>query len=233
MQTLSYKFIYFDLDNTLLDHHAAEVSALRDVHQNFSFFNAIEHQTLLDVYSEVNSSQWRQYSLGEITRSELQRNRFEQTLAHLQLDDGKYQEVGDYYLECYQQYWCWVKGAEEVYQKIRQHYPVGLLTNGFSETQKLKFAKMGLDESATHVVISEDVGALKPDPKVFQHATDLVGCEPEEILYVGDSFPSDIEGGTGFGWNTAWYTQNGHEEQHELADFVFSDFQDLCEYLNI
>lgn len=230
---MSYKFIYFDLDNTLLDHQAAENSALRDVHSNYTLFNEIKYQTLLDVYDEVNSRQWRQYSLGEISRSDLQKNRFKQTLQQLQLSADRFQEVGDYYLQCYRKYWQWVQGAEEVYNEVRKHFPVGLLTNGFSETQQLKFEKLGMYESATHVVISEDVGALKPDPIVFQHATELVGCEPADILYVGDSFPSDIEGGAGYGWNTAWYTNNGEKEKHEKADFVFSNFRELSDYLNI
>jgi putative hydrolase of the HAD superfamily len=230
---LSYKFIYFDLDDTLLDHKAAEKAALRDVHTNFPIFNDVILETLSEIYHEVNVGQWLLYSRGEVSRDELQRNRFEMTLQQLELDAAHYDTVGNYYMQCYQNYWQWIDGAENMYNKVLQKFPIGLLTNGFAETQRLKFEKFGLHESAKHVVISEDVGALKPDPKVFQYATELAGVEADEILYVGDSYSSDIEGGAGFGWNTAWFTDNGTSKQHEKADFVFSNFKDLSDFLGV
>lgn len=230
---LSYKFIYFDLDDTLLDHKAAEVAALEEVYTNFSLFSNIRPQTLTDVYHHVNSGQWTLYSRGEVTRSELQRNRFEKTLQQLELDASMHREVGDYYLQCYRNHWKWIEGAELMFQKVCKQFPVGLLTNGFAETQRLKFEKFDLHTSTQYTVISEEIGALKPDPKVFRHATDLVGVGPEEILYVGDSYTSDIEGGAAFGWSTAWYTNRGTSKQHNLADFVFNDFKDLCNFLGV
>lgn len=230
---MPYKFIYFDLDDTLLDHKAAEKAALRDVHSNFSIFNGIVSETLAEVYHEVNVGQWLLYSRGEVSREELQRNRFEMTLQQLELDAALHEDVGNYYLQCYRNHWQWIDGAENMYMKVLQKFPAGLLTNGFAETQRLKFEKFGLHESATHTVISEEVGALKPDPKVFQHATELAGVEPNEILYVGDSYSSDIEGGAAFGWNTAWFTDNGSLDQHTKADFVFSDYKGLCRFLEV
>jgi len=230
---LQYKFIYFDLDDTLLDHKAAEVAALHDVYDQFSIFEGTEPQQLTDVYHEVNSEQWLKYSRGEVDRKQLQRNRFEQTLQRLDLDDRPYNEVGSYYMQCYRNHWQWIEGAETAYQKVTEHFPVGILTNGFRETQQKKFEKFDLYNSARHLVISEEVGALKPDPKVFDHATKLAGAAPDEILYVGDSYSSDVMGGSSYGWNIAWYTTNGSEEQHDRADFVFSNFNELTNLLKV
>lgn len=230
---MTYKFIYFDLDDTLLDHRLAEAAALKDVHQNFPFFNKIAADKLIEVYHQVNTQQWMLYSSGEIERDDLQRNRFEQTLQKLTLDGSRYKEVGDFYLQCYRDHWQWIDGAQLAYQKVAKEYPVGILTNGFAETQKMKFEKFELNKSAEHVVISEDVGALKPDPKVFEHATALANVAPDDILYVGDSFTSDIEGGAAFGWNTAWYTSNGDPVKHRKADLVFNDFKDLVNMLKV
>lgn len=233
MYALPYRFIYFDLDDTLLDHKAAEASGLRDVHRHFSMFDDSDPQALIDTYHEVNSEQWRLYSQGDVNREQLQRNRFEQTLRKMDLDASLFEEVGTYYMQCYRDHWQWIDGAEEAYQRVVQDYPVGMLTNGFAETQRLKFEKFDFYDSADHVVISEDVGVLKPDPKVFAHATKLADVASDEILYVGDSLTSDIEGGSRFGWNTAWFTQNGDERQHRKADFVFDDFTDLRNLLNV
>lgn len=230
---MPYKFIYFDLDDTLLNHRAAERSGLQDVHQQFPIFKNVDPQTLIGVYHNVNSEQWSMYSRGEVSRGELQRNRFEQTLEQLGLDGSRYEEIGNYYMRCYRNHWQWIHGAQEAYYKVIRHYRVGILTNGFAETQRKKFEKFDLYSSADHVVISEDIGALKPDPEIFRHATDLAKVAPGEILYVGDSLTSDIEGGSNYGWNTAWFTNNGDFEKHEKADFVFEDFSALTELLDI
>lgn len=230
---MSYKFIYFDLDDTLLNHQSAEAAALRDVHDYFPFFDAVTPDDLRQTYHEVNSKQWQLYSRGDVNREQLQRNRFEQTLQQLGLDGSRYDEVGSFYMKCYSSHWQWMDGAEKIYHKVVQNYPVGILTNGFAETQRKKFKQFRLDESANCTVISEEVGALKPDPKVFQHATDLAQVATDKILYVGDSFSSDIKGGSQFGWKTAWFTDNENSTEQQKADFVFNDFKDLAKLLNV
>lgn len=228
---MAFKFIYFDLDDTLLDHRSAERAGLLDVHAHFSLFSEVSSTALIDTYHRVNSAQWRQYSQGEISRDQLQRNRFEQTLKQLSLPSGQYDQIGQYYIACYANHWQWMEGAEAMYQQVSSRYPVGIVTNGFSETQRKKFEAFDLYQSAEHMVISEDVGALKPDPKVFEYATSLTGLDADDILYVGDSFTSDIQGGMNFGWHTAWFTQNGEAGKHQQATFVFNDFKELSKYI--
>ncbi len=225
------EFIYFDLDDTLLDHKSAEAEGLRDVYRHFDFFESVGMDELVETYHRVNSKQWRLYGKEEVSREELQRNRFEQTLDRLGLDGSRYQEVGDYYMEAYRNHWQWMEGAEQAFHSIRRQYPVGILTNGFSETQKMKFEQFGFYDFAQQLVISEDVGYLKPHPRIFEHATERTGHAADDILYVGDSLNSDVKGGTSFGWNVAWYTTNGKVEENCEADFVFSNFKQLCKYL--
>lgn len=227
------KFIYFDLDDTLLDHKSAERNALEDIREYFSFLADVDLGTLVDIYHRINSKQWKLYSEGSIDRKKLQQNRFELTLRELDADPGRHAEVGNKYMRCYRNHWRWVEGARSAFDQIRQTFEVGILTNGFSETQKAKFHRFNLYESAHHLVISEDVGHLKPHPKIFEHATSLTSYKPNEILYIGDSFNSDVKGGTGFGWNVAWFAANGEEEKNQQADFIFNDFTNLTDYLVI
>lgn len=228
------KFVYFDLDDTLLDHKEAERNALLDIYRNFDLFSNSSVDELVEVYHSVNSEQWSLYSQAKVTRKELQRNRFELTLQELGLDDSRYAEIGSQYMQFYRNHWQWIDGAQQAFQQIRDDCEVGILTNGFAETQKLKFERFDLYNQAKHLVISEQVGVMKPHPKVFEHATSLTGYQPDEILYIGDSYHSDVIGGSKFGWNVAWFTangQNGESEKHLKADFVFSDFKDLRSYI--
>lgn len=227
------KFIYFDLDDTLLDHKRAERKALGDIYEQFACFADTDLQMLIDAYHKINSRQWKLYSEGKIDREKLQKNRFSQTLEALDIDPSLHKEIGISYMKCYRNHWIWVDGAETAFEKVRKRYNVGILTNGFSETQQAKFNRFDLYDRAQHLVISEDVGHLKPHPKIFEHATSLTGYQPDEILYVGDSYNSDVKGGTDFGWQVAWFTSNGKEDQHMEASFIFDDFQSLCDKLDV
>ena len=229
------KFVYFDLDDTLLHHEKAEQAALHDVHKHFSIFNGIEPKQLVEIYHKINGQQWLFYSEGKVTKDELQYNRFALTLKDLGLDSRSSEEIGNQYLDYYQQHWQWVDGAERAFQRVRQKYDVGILTNGFAQTQHKKFKQFDLYDQVQELVISENVGVLKPQPGIFDHATKLVGCEPDDIVYVGNSYNSDVIGGTNYGWKVAWFT-NGDEpepEQKQKAELVFSDFDALCEWLNV
>jgi putative hydrolase of the HAD superfamily len=44
------------------------------------------------------------------------------------------------------------------------------------------------------VVTSAEVGAPKPNPRVFERALGIAGVEPEEALHVGDKVDNDVEG---------------------------------------
>lgn len=225
------KFIYFDLDDTLLDHHAAEQAALKDLANGIELFNGITHEQLAATYQQINKELWEQYGPGKISREQLQRSRFEDTLVALDLDNSRWKEIADRYMNHYRGHWQWKANAESVLKQVSIQYPVGILTNGFTDIQKGKIEQFSLRDYAQHIVISEEVGFLKPQPEIFDHATKLTGFEPSQILYVGDSYRSDILGGSGYGWKTAWYT-SGSTNVVE-ADFVFDRFEKLISYLEI
>jgi len=56
------------------------------------------------------------------------------------------------------------------------------------------------------IVDSGAVGVRKPDPAIFALAVRRLGCEPAEVLYVGDSFEKDIVGAHAAGLRTGWLT---------------------------
>jgi putative hydrolase of the HAD superfamily len=49
----------------------------------------------------------------------------------------------------------------------------------------------GLAERFDVIVDSHLVGLSKPDPAIFRHALGLLGVEPEEAVFVGDSYAHD------------------------------------------
>ena len=226
-------FIYFDLDNTLLDHNWAEEKAHQTVYQSTPELQKVPIEKWLETYQAINHRLWLTYQSGEIDRFELQRGRFRKSMEDLGMDYTRSEEIGDSYMQQYREHWNWIEGAREALETISNSFETGIITNGFRETQNLKFDKLDIRRFCKHLVISEEVGELKPHPKVFDHATGLAGVPREEILYIGDSHSSDITGGHNAGWKTAWYlgniTRNG---EAKIADLEFEEFGELIEFLD-
>lgn len=227
MSDLSPKFIYFDLDDTLLNHKKAEQLGLADVYHHLGAFSSIALEELIDVYRNINKRLWEEYGRGEIDWYILHRRRFEESFVELGIKPSLYLEAGKVYMHYYRNHWEWIDGAEDAFNTISAQYPTGIITNGFAEIQWKKIKKFGFKDTTRHIVISEEIGVMKPNQKIFDYSTELTEVERHEILYVGDSLPSDVMGGKEAGWKIAWYTNNPVDEGYLLADLVFDDFKKL------
>jgi FMN phosphatase YigB (HAD superfamily) len=96
---LNPQFIYFDLDDTLLDHRKAEKCALRDVKGHFAeHFDSVRANHLENVYHEGNVDLWERYAHGTIKKEQLRIRRFEILLEALAIELLDPHEVSDYYL---------------------------------------------------------------------------------------------------------------------------------------
>ncbi len=201
-------FVYFDLDDTLLDHRSAERAALTDLCGHFS--EAFADRPVAEVQSTYhvnNVALWAAYAAGEIDKETLRRRRFEVLLDRLAIVSLDADEASDYYLACYAKHWSYCPGAREAFLAIAPVLPAGILTNGFAEQQHAKLNQFPeLRSGSRSVVISEEVGYMKPHPKLFAEASARAGADPASILYVGDSYASDIAGARRAGWQAAWYT---------------------------
>lgn len=219
------KFIYFDIDDTILDHKSAERSALQETRNSLSALQDVAIEELWKHYHQNNKRLWIEYGAGRISREILENNRFEWTLRDLGQNIGEAEKMRQVYMKFYEQHWTWVSNAKEVLTILSAQYPVGFLTNGFAEVQRAKAQQFNLDTLSEFYIISEEVGFMKPSPGIFEYATRAVKCNPEEILYVGDSFISDIQGGSSYGWKTAWFTYLPNPSEAKIADIVFDDFR--------
>ncbi|SHK84006.1 HAD-IA family hydrolase [Rhodothermus profundi] len=202
------RFIYFDLDDTLLDHRAAEQAALADVKAAFpDVFAHVPLEKLLHTYHTINTELWKQYQQGTIDRPALMHARFARLIDALALRNVTPDQLNACYMDRYRQHWRWTPGARDAFLTIAKHFPVGILTNGFAAVQHAKLARFPeLRQHTRALVISEEVGVAKPHPALFAQAARAAATEPAAILYVGDSFGSDVVGAQNAGWQVAWYT---------------------------
>ncbi|MDQ7039650.1 MAG: HAD-IA family hydrolase [Rhodothermus sp.] len=228
------RFVYFDLDDTLLDHRAAEQAALTDVKAAFpDVFAHVPLSTLHQAYHTINTELWAQYQQGAIDRPRLIHARFARLIEALNLHHITPEALNACYMARYRQHWRWIPGARKAFLTIARYLPVGILTNGFAAVQHAKLERFPeLRQHTRALVISEEVGVAKPHPALFAHATRAAETEPSAILYIGDSFTSDVQGAQHAGWQAAWFVPNSPASPPEGV-FVFSSWPELLRHLGI
>ena len=75
---------------------------------------------------------------------------------------------------------------------LRSKYKTGLISNARSDLRDF-IIREKFDDAFDNMIISSEVGAAKPEPKIFQIALEQFGVSPKEAVFV-DDFHINIEG---------------------------------------
>ena len=86
---------------------------------------------------------------------------------------------------------------------------LGLLTNGSSPLQRAKIERFGLATLFDCIAIEGEVGAGKPDPRVFHYALDRLDTRPADAWMVGDRLDWDVLGAKQLGIHAVWVDGHG------------------------
>lgn len=205
--------VWLDLDDTLIDFTTNAAAALsrmwqeQDVLQRL-FTSAARWE---ERYEHHNQALWAQYSRAEIERDYLRMERFRRPLVEAGLPDAEARQLSTaydpYYLDLLAQGKVLMPGAIELLEWLRsQSYTIGILSNGFKEVQHRKIRNAGLEPYIDIVVLSDDIGINKPDPRIYRYAMERAGQpDPSAHLMIGDNPDTDIAGALAAGWNAIWY----------------------------
>lgn len=111
--------------------------------------------------------------------------------------------------------------ARAVLEDLGRDFRLGLVTNGPCDLQCDKIERIGLGSYFSAVAISRQVGAMKPDPRIFRHALERLGVAADEAVMVGDSVKHDIVGAHAVGMKAIWADlDSSHDNAAERPDAV-------------
>lgn len=220
-------FVFFDLDNTLIDHSHSEFEALKatftEIFGTSDGFDEFRH-----VYHTINLRLWEAYSHSRVSKDDVKYGRFEESVGQLTKDTVVIDNFSALYYENYARFWKPVPGAEEAIHFVKNSgYRVGILSNGFVELQYLKIEKMGWKDLFETVVLSEDAGVQKPYSGIFRFAETKTGQQSHQHLYIGDSIEADVKGAVAAGWKAAFFDFTGKSKQSNLAVLNLNGWSDL------
>ena len=85
----------------------------------------------------------------------------------------------------------------------------GIITNGPSDVQWGEVRAVGLEDRVDRVIVAGDVGAFKPDLRIFEAALEGLGIPPDAAVFIGNSADHDVAGALRAGWSAIWLNRNG------------------------
>lgn len=120
--------------------------------------------------------------------------------------------------------------AKKALSQLTGTYRLGLITDGFSVSQKSKISSLGLDKVIGHIVVTDDLGSnreyWKPHIKAFLEISDFFSVPHSCCAYIGDNPIKDFLGANKLGWLTVQVKREGRvHDDIEVAPEFRADYE--------
>ena len=203
--------VLFDLDDTLFDHMATSQAALAASTATLSWLRPVAFEELHRRYSELLEEIHPLLLAGRYTYPEARRLRFQRLLApyDLTLTEAETDQFADFHYGHYRRLRQQVPGALALLERLKPQVCIGIITNNRTSEQEDKLHFLGMTHLVDALITSEDVGATKPDPRIYEVALQRLGARPEETVMVGDNWQADVLGALAVGIRPLWLNRFG------------------------
>ena len=244
-----YKAVFIDWDDTIGDFIGAAKQALHEMYDKYHLSDYFaSHEEFVTLYKPHNIELWDKYGKDLVTKEYLSFDRFFYPLMHgskVKGEKGKVkgenlcilaEQLSEDFLNMTTAHFSLLEGAEELVRYLAKKYPLTVVTNGFVEVQYEKFDKSGLRDCFAHIVLSEEVGCQKPNPRIFEEALRMNGLQAEDVVMIGDSWSSDIQGAINAGIDQIWIKKSkeqGTKNQDTIVQTATYIVHNLSEVMGI
>ncbi|MDX2220330.1 MAG: HAD-IA family hydrolase [Burkholderiales bacterium] len=199
--------ILLDLDDTLFDHAHASQVALKALHAEHAAH--VDYDTFSTEHAELLEHFHQKFLQCEYSLDEARAARMTALFNHFNLpvDNETALRVAMTYRDLHQANRRLVAGAADLLEKLYCEYSLAIVTNNSSAEQHAKLKHLGIAGYFKALAISEEVGATKPDARIYYAALDQLGCEPHEAVMLGDNLHADVRGAHDAGIAAVWFNR--------------------------
>lgn len=230
---MQYKNLFFDLDDTLWAFSYNARDTFEEMYRKYEYdryFRSFQH--FYELYERRNVELWAEYADGKVTKEELNRQRFLYPLEAVGEGDAALAKAfSEDFFAVIPTKSRLMPHAREVLEYLAPNYNLYILSNGFQELQCHKMRSAGIDRYFKKVVLSDDIGVLKPWPEIFHFAMSATQSELRDSLMIGDSWDNDITGARGVGMHQVYYNVTGRAEFPFKPTYQITDLKELLQLL--
>ena len=206
MATFNFKSVrhtVFDAYGTLFDVHSATSRYKERLGHNAKAVSTMWRTKQLE-YTWLRSLMDCYVDFWEITQDSL-----DYALEYQGVDDNNLRKellTAYYELSCYPE-------VPDTLSKLKQiGLGTAILSNGSREMLEAGVSNSKLGKVVDTIISVESIEIFKPSPKVYQLATDQLGCNTEEILFFSSN-AWDVSGASTFGFKTIWVNRFGQASE--------------------
>lgn len=225
------KVLLWDIDGTILNFSIAERTAIRTGFERMQLGECSDG--MLKDYAQINDRYWKMLERGEMTKPQILVGRFREFFAKYGIDTAKAEEFNRHYQTDLGDTVCFNDDAYALIEELKEmgfcQYGV---TNGTLIAQEKKLRLSGLDKLLEDCFISEKMGYEKPAKSFFDCVFERIGrYAGDEVMIIGDSLTSDMQGGCNAGILTCWYNPEG--KKNNMGVPVDYEIRNLKQLKNI
>ena len=231
---MEYRSIFIDLDDTLWAFTENARDTFEEMYHQYRFeryFQSFDH--FMELYVPKNLELWDLYGRHEISKDELNARRFSYPLLQVGVDDpALVKAYSDGFFAAIPYKRKLMPHAMEALEYLSGKYRLYILSNGFRELQEQKMRSAGILHYFRKIVLSEDIGAHKPFPAIFNFAMSATQSEFRTSLMIGDNWKNDVAGARDVGMDQGYYCPDAEPSVLDFQPtFLLRDWKEIKKVL--
>ena len=210
------------------------LSTFEEMYHQYRFeryFQSFDH--FMELYVPKNLELWDLYGRHEISKDELNARRFSYPLLQVGVDDpALVKAYSDGFFAAIPYKRKLMPHAMEALEYLSGKYRLYILSNGFRELQEQKMRSAGILHYFRKIVLSEDIGAHKPFPAIFNFAMSATQSEFRTSLMIGDNWKNDVAGARDVGMGQGYYCPDAEPSVLDFQPtFLLRDWKEIKKVL--
>lgn len=103
-------------------------------------------------------------------------------------------------------------------RSLRPDYKTGLISNAWDDLRDVLREEWQIADAFDEIVISAEVGVVKPDPQIYRIALERLEVAPQEAVFV-DDFPENVAGARAVGMHAIQF-KDSRQVREDLEDML-------------
>ncbi len=223
--------VFFDVDDTLIDHHGAAEKGARALYRRHAdrLAVALAEEEFVVRWHESAERHFAAFAAGECSYQEQRRRRI-RDLFGTWLGDAEADTLFAVFLAEYQRNWALFPDVLPCLDAL-QGEVLGVISNNATAATLGKLRATGIAGRFAVIMTVDVAGVGKPDPAIFQAACAQAGAPPAQCLYVGDKLNTDALAAQRAGLIGVWLNRRGASLQDDPQVLEIRSLLELPELL--